>query len=208
MERGRRNKLIGIGAAVILVLVVWAWATRGNNVETVKVRLGDITQTVEDVGFVRAVEESGLYATQSASVARLDFEVGQAVKRGQAVVILENLELKVQVSETDSSLTQAEATSSSLASSLRVAELGLKNAQDSLERTKVLYDSGAVAPTDYEKALLEVKVPGPGGGTGVTAGGSFRSDEGLRENPLPPGVRENELVMKESGRWGDPEPSR
>ena len=197
MERGRRNKLIGIGAAVILVLVVWAWATRGNNVETVKVRLGDITQTVEDVGFVRAVEESGLYATQSASVARLDFEVGQAVKRGQAVVILENLELKVQVSETDSSLTQAEATSRSLASSLRVAELGLKNAQDSLERTKVLYDSGAVAPTDYEKALLEVE----GARAGVEELVSQREAvsaqiEGLRETRSHLAVRENELVMK------------
>ncbi len=157
MERSRRNKIIGIGAAVVLALVIWSLATRGNDVETVKVRVGDITQTVEDIGYVRANEESGLYATQTATVARLNFEVGQPVKAGETVVVLENLGLKVQLSEVESSLAQAEATSRAAFSSLRLAEMGLKNAQDNLDRTKVLYDSGAVSRTDYEKALLEME---------------------------------------------------
>ena len=129
MERSRRNKIIGIGAAVVLVLVIWSLATRGNDVETVRVQVGDIIQTVEDIGYVRATEESSLYATQAATVAQLNFEVGQPVKAGQVVMVLENRELKVQVADTESALSQAEATSRALVSGLRLAEMGLKNAR-------------------------------------------------------------------------------
>jgi HlyD family secretion protein len=181
MERSRRNKIIGIGAAVVLV----------------RVQVGDIIQTVEDIGYVRATEESSLYATQAATVAQLNFEVGQPVKAGQVVMVLENRELKVQVADTESALSQAEATSRALVSGLRLAEMGLKNAQDNLERIKVLYDSGAVSRTDYEKALLEVE-----GANAAVAGQKSQLQavsaqiEGLKETRAHMTAREDELVLK------------
>lgn len=197
MERGRRKMIIGAGAAVVLVLVICALATRGNDVETVKVRVGDITQTVEDMGYVRATGELNLYATQAATVAQVSFEVGQSVKSGQTVVVLENLELKVQLSDTASSLTQAEANSRSITSSLQLAELSLKNAQDNLERTKVLYDSGAVPSTDYEKALLEVeKARAAVEGQKSQLEAVSAQVEGLKEARGHLAAREDELVLK------------
>lgn len=157
MERGRRNLIIGIGVVAVLALVIWGAAYRGSDVETVKVRVGDITQTVEEIGYVQATAESGLYAPQAASVAQLNFEAGQAVKAGQTVAVLENLELKVQVSDVESGLTQAEATSRAVTSGIRLAEMELKDARDKLERVKVLFDSGAVSRTEYEQAVLLVE---------------------------------------------------
>ncbi|MGE5544408.1 MAG: efflux RND transporter periplasmic adaptor subunit [Bacillota bacterium] len=197
MERGRRNKIVGAGAAVVLILVFWAFANRGNDVETVKVRVGDITQTVEDVGYVRAKGESGLYATQAATVAQINFEVGQSVNAGEVVLVLENLELKAQVSDIESNLIQAEATSRSTASRLQLAKSGLKNAQDNLERIKVLYDSGAVSLTDYEKAMLEAE-------SARAAVEELEAQleavsariQGLKEARSHLAARENELVLK------------
>ncbi|NLW44828.1 MAG: efflux RND transporter periplasmic adaptor subunit [Syntrophomonadaceae bacterium] len=197
MERGRRNKLIIAGAAVVLILAVWAFANRGNDLETVKVRVGDITQTVEDVGYVRAKGEAVLYATQAATVARLDCEVGQAVKAGEVVAVLENLELKAQVADIEANLVQAEASSRSAAYRLQLAELALSNARDNLERVKVLYESGAVSLADYEKARLDME----------SARAAVEEQEaqleslsariqGLRETRGHLAARENELVLK------------
>ncbi len=197
MERSRRNKLIIAGAAVVLILAVWAFANRGNDVETVKVQVGDITQTVEDVGYVQAKGESVLYATQAATVARLNCEVGQAVKAGEVVAVLENLELKAQVADIEANLIQAKASSRSAAYRLQLAELALNNARDNLERVKVLYESGAVSLADYEKAQLEME----------SARAAVEEQEaqlealsariqGLKETRGHLAVRESELVLK------------
>jgi HlyD family secretion protein len=199
MEWGRRNKTIIAAAAVVLILVVWAFASRGDDVETVKVQAGDITRTVEDVGYVRAKGESVLYATQAATVARINFEVGQEVKAGEVVAVLENLELKAQVTDIESNLIQAEASSRSTAYRLQMAELALNNARDNLERVKVLYESGAVSLTDYEKVLLEAE----------SARAAVEEQEaqleavsariqGLKETRSHLASRENELVLKSS----------
>ncbi len=156
MERGRRNLIIGIGAAAVLALVIWG-VSRGNDVETFNVQTGDIIQTVEEIGYVQATTESGLYAPLAASVAQLNFEAGQMIKAGQTVAVLKNLELKVQMSEVESNLSQVEATSRALTSGLRLAEMELKNAQDKLERVKILFDSGAVSRTELEETQLLVE---------------------------------------------------
>lgn len=197
MERGRRNIIIGAGMAVVLILVIWAIANRGNDVETVKVRVGDINQTVEDIGYVRATRESGLYASQTASVASLNLEVGWPVKAGQVVAVLENLDLKVQMSDIDSRLIQAEATSRATTSSLQLAEMGLKNARDSLERTRVLYESGAVSRTDYEKAQLEVESARATVEEQKSQLEAVSAQiQGLKETRIHLAARETELVLK------------
>ena len=144
MERGRRNKLIIAGAAVVLILAVWAFANRTiGNSESAG---GDITQTVEDVGYVRAKGSSPLRDAGRATVARLDCEVGQAVKAKWW-----RLEARSSGSgrRHKANLVQAEASSRSAAYRLQLAELALQPGTGTSQGR-----IGAVSLADYEKARL------------------------------------------------------
>lgn len=153
----KRNRKIWIGAGLLVVIVLAAFAmySGGTEAETVTVSRGDIVRTVEDTGYVRAVTSRDLYATQSARVVELPVEIGQAVKQGQTLVVLDNPDLAVQVDETRSQLAQAESALDAAGAALERARMEAEDALNNFQRVEQLYQVGAVSKTEYEKARLQ-----------------------------------------------------
>ncbi|MDH7480165.1 MAG: biotin/lipoyl-binding protein, partial [Syntrophomonadaceae bacterium] len=155
MPRNRRTYLIA--GLVVLLVLVFIIARGGTEVEMVQVQPGSITRTVVDTGYVQAATDYELYATQSARVAETPVEAGQAVQPGQTLVVLENLDLSMQISEARSQLSQANAAVAAARIALRTAQLELEQARENRERIKQLLDAGGATPVEYERAQVQVE---------------------------------------------------
>lgn len=156
MKRSRKIYL-GAGILVALTLVVLVMNGGGKEAETVQVRQGNITRAVVDTGIVQHPTSYDLQATQSARVVQVPIETGQLVKQGQTLVVLENLDLAVQMSDVRSQLSQAKTTASGAQAALERIQLELKDATDNFDRQQQLYQAGAIARADYDKARLQVE---------------------------------------------------
>lgn len=155
----KRKKKIFLGVAVLAALAVaaLAFAGGGQEVETARVERGGISRTVEDSGYVQPATDYGIHATQSARVAQVPVEAGQAVKQGQTLVVLENLDLSLHLSEVRSQLSQAATSVSGARAALERVRLELDDARENLKRVEELYQAGAVSRAEYDKALLQVE---------------------------------------------------
>jgi len=156
MKRNRKVYL-GAGILVALTLVVLVMNSGGKEAETVQVRQGNITRVVVDTGTVQHPTNYDIQATQSARVVQVPVETGQLVKQGQALVMLENLDLTVQMSDVRSQLSQAKTTASGAQAALERIQLELKDATDNFDRVQQLFQAGAIARADYDKARLQVE---------------------------------------------------
>ncbi len=157
MKRKRKVYLIGAiilaGLAATAMKMLWG----GQEVMVLQVRPGTITRSVTDSGYVQPAVDFDIHATQSARVAEVLVETGQAVKAGQVLVTLENLDLSVQISDLRSQLSQAQTAAQSARAALERTRLELVDAGDNLKRMEELYGAGAVSRAEYEKAVLQVE---------------------------------------------------
>ncbi|AZK60664.1 efflux RND transporter periplasmic adaptor subunit [Candidatus Desulforudis audaxviator] len=126
------------GAAAVPVFVAQA--------EMGRLSRGDVL-----TGKVAPRTEVKLVPKMAGKVAAVTVDVGDRVRAGQTVVLLDAVELRAQ-------LTQAEAGVAAAESGLFQAELAFKQAQADYERMKFLHDQGAIPDADFEKAELNFKL--------------------------------------------------
>ncbi len=154
----RKKILLLLGIMVILALTAIIMVKNGGiEAETIQAGTGDIIEAVEDTGYVQPATKYDLQAAQNAKIIRVPVENGQRVKKGQALVILENLDLAIQISDTRSQLNQTAASISASQAAVDRTQLELKNAADNLERTRQLFEAGATTTVDLEAAQLKVE---------------------------------------------------
>jgi HlyD family secretion protein len=155
----KRKTVIYLVLAVLAVmaLAVWSYASGGTEVETVQAKQGGIIRTVTDTGYVQAAADYDIHATQSARVVEVPVETGQAVERGQTLAVLENLDLAVQISDVHSQMSQAAVAANGARAALERLQLDLKDSQDNLDRSQVLFQAGAISQVDFDKAKLQVE---------------------------------------------------
>ncbi|TYO97446.1 efflux RND transporter periplasmic adaptor subunit [Desulfallas thermosapovorans] len=130
---------------------------RGIEADTVRVVKGDITRVVEDTGYVQPSTKYDLQATQNARVIQVPVVIGQQVHKGQVLVVLENLDLDMQIADTQAQLNQTAASIAAARAAVDRTRLELENAANYLERLRELFASGAVAEVDFEAARFKVE---------------------------------------------------
>lgn len=158
VAKKRKKMFLLIGAVVILAIITTATVLNGGTeAETVQARTGDIIRSVEDTGYVQPATNYDLHAVQNARVVQVPVDTGQQVKAGQPLVVLENLDLSIQIEDTRSQQSQTAASISAAQAAVQRLELELKNARENLERSKELYESGAVTMVAFEEARLKVE---------------------------------------------------
>ena len=153
----RKKFYLGGGVLAVLVVVFLALTGGGQEVEIVEAQKGSLTRTVADSGYVQPATDYDLHATQSARVVRVPVETGQAVKEGQTLLVLENLDLSLQLSDVRSQLTQANTAAAGARAGLERVQLELDDVRANLERVEQLYQAGASAKAEYDKARLQVE---------------------------------------------------
>jgi RND family efflux transporter MFP subunit len=157
-----KNKKVFIGvfvvviAAVFIFRIVQAKFSRGENQEetTARVSLLDVDKYQDEevfvytTGKVESLEQLDIKSELSAKVARVNFKIGQAVKKGQTILEMDNSILSAQLSQAQAGLNQRIAGASD--EDIKIYQTAVDLAKADLEKTKA---DNKQAISSYEIAL-------------------------------------------------------
>lgn len=153
----KKKIFLGAGILVVLAIIGSVITGGGTEVETVEVKTGGIAQAVIDTGYVQAASDYVLQTTQNVRVVDTPVERGQAVQPGQTLVVLENLDLALQISEAQSQQAQANAAAAGAKSALERARIELADSEENLSRVQRLFEAGAASQADYDRARTQAE---------------------------------------------------
>lgn len=142
--------------AILLALTLaglgYYWGTAATEVETYKVTQGDILHTVTDTGYVQAARKFDVYATQGGRVDSMPVKVGENIKKGQIIMVLQNRDLAMSSSQLQIQLSQAQAAAAAAEAGIIQGQLDLQDAQSEFDRDQELYNAGAISRVEYDAA--------------------------------------------------------
>ncbi|WP_069649912.1 efflux RND transporter periplasmic adaptor subunit [Caloranaerobacter ferrireducens] len=163
-----KKKGLIIGVIIILVISAFVIANsigKAKEAEVYKVSKGDIVEYIDETAQVKSESDRMIYSKIMGDVDEIKVEVGDRVKKGDILVIIntDNIELEIKslkarlealkatykeaVKEPDKELiNQAEAR-------VRSAKILLDEAMRNYENSKKLYESGAISFDQYKTAL-------------------------------------------------------
>ena len=141
-----KNKKVwmGIGAVVIIALVVWMCSGGKKeekvSFETAKVAKQDIKTSITATGTIEPVTSVTVGTQVSGIVAKLYVDYNSVVKKGQVIAELDKTNLISELNTSKANLSSAQST--------------LNYEQANYNRYKTLYDKGLVSADEYENARL------------------------------------------------------
>ncbi len=134
--------------AVLLVFFISGCADRNaNKIKTVATAAAgnqELETTLELSGVLVPEQTVDISSKISGQVVKLGFHVGSAVKAGDILMRLDTEALKAQLMQAEAGLQSAEAAVQSVQNQASLAKINLNAAQKSYDRTKTLYEAGAV----------------------------------------------------------------
>ncbi|TEB04066.1 putative efflux system component YknX [Pelotomaculum schinkii] len=197
MKRKRRIYVWGGIALAVLTVAAQLLMRGGQEVAAVKVQTGSVNRTVTDSGYVQPASDFNIHATQTARVTQVVAEAGQPVKQGETLVVLENLDLSLQISDTQSQIAQAGSTAAGARAAVERLNLELKDASDNLDRVQELFKGGAVSRADYDKAVLLVETCRQNlNEQSSKLDSALAQEAGLRQTLSQLSAKEGQLVVK------------
>ncbi len=176
-RRSRRKPWLVAGAAAVVVvgLAIWVgagWMTGGRSIDASRLRIaevkrGDLVRDLSADGRVIAANSPTLYAIAGGTVT-LKVVAGDAVKKGQALAVIDSPELRSRLVQEQSTLASLQAEAGRAALDARLlrsaaqkaldqAQIDRVAAQRDLQRYQRGFEGGAVAQVDVAKAQDTVK---------------------------------------------------
>jgi RND family efflux transporter MFP subunit len=104
------------------------------------VKTDTIIESFQSVGELKAMEEYEVMTGQSGIVEAIYVDVGDTVKKGQSLFKLENKNLITNVNNNESSLR----------TQMNILEIAMKDAKESYENNKILFQSGAISQMEMD----------------------------------------------------------
>ncbi len=153
-----KRKLL-VGAVILIVIVAAAGLVltdKGQKVYAVKAEKNDISQNVEEIGYVQSADTARLQSQTNGKVVQVNVQAGDRVVQGQQLVIIENVDLKLSIESAESQLAQAQTALAAAQISLRSANQELAAAQRDLQRKEQLQQAGALPQAEYDEAMARV----------------------------------------------------
>jgi len=138
--------------AITLAGLGYYFGTAATEVETVTVSQGGILHTVVDTGYVQAAQKFDVYATQGGRVVSLPVKVGQNIKKGQVMMVLQNRDLSMSSNQLQIQASQAQAAAAAAEAVIEQGRLDLEESQSEFARAQELYNAGAISQVDYDAA--------------------------------------------------------
>ncbi|MBN1474920.1 MAG: efflux RND transporter periplasmic adaptor subunit [Syntrophaceae bacterium] len=157
----RRKLLIAGFSLLVIMLIVYGFLPKRQEVDLVSVQRGDFQVTIEEEGKTRLKQRYTVSSPSAGYMRRVDLKVGDAVKKGQTLVVLEPLRSQALDPR---SRAQAQLSASAAQSALEAAiEKECAAASDSeyagkrLERMSNLFSKGYIAKDQFEQTDTEAK---------------------------------------------------
>ncbi|MBR9915698.1 MAG: efflux RND transporter periplasmic adaptor subunit [Algicola sp.] len=148
----RTKIIIAVIIAVLLALVVGSkmglFGKKGNfkEVETKKVALIDIVETVSATGKIQPEVEVKISSEVSGEILDLPFKEGQQVKKGDLLV-------RVNPDLIQSAVNRSQASYQNVRAGLEQAEASLREAKANYDRSKALFERGVISKADWDRAV-------------------------------------------------------
>ncbi|MFA6147148.1 MAG: efflux RND transporter periplasmic adaptor subunit [bacterium] len=176
----RQRVLLILLLLLAALALLWAFLPRPVPVETVKASRGPLRVTVEEEGKTRLRDRFVVSAPVAGYVRRVDLDVGDAVKRGQAVagidpVRAEGLDPRTRAIA-QARVSTAEAALRTAAERVREAQASDEYASARYERTRRLADAGLTPKDALEQAASEAKRASAAARSAVEAEDGARHD--------------------------------
>ena len=156
----KKKKLLIITTALILLIIILIigkkanWFGQNNDViavETQKVTPITLTQKVSATGKIQPELEIKLSSEVSGEIIELPIKEGQMVKKGDLLV-------RINPDIYQSVVKRSTASLETVRASLQQPESNFKEAQESYNRNKILFDKGVISKSDWDKATSTYEV--------------------------------------------------
>jgi RND family efflux transporter MFP subunit len=157
MKLFKKSAKVLIFIAFVLFLIYW-FNFKPYPADHFTVKKCEIKNTVMGTGVLDAKTKAIVSSRISGRIKSIPVDQGDRVKAGQAVVLLDDEELKMQVDLAEAALTTAKATMKKLKYDLDYARAVLDNARKVYNRYSKLIIEKIVSQTDYDKSIENLKV--------------------------------------------------
>ncbi len=162
MQVNTRRRIVVISIMALVVLAVaYGFMPRPVPVDVVKAARGPFRVTIDEEGKTRVKDRFVLSAPVSGYMRRVELDVGDRVKKGQAVVVLEPMRSDVldprRRAEAEAAVSSARAVLSSAEENARAATADAEYARLRLERSRKLYDQGYIARDVFDQSESEAR---------------------------------------------------
>ena len=139
-------------------------------VEIVPVRQGNISKEIRFTGSIEASTEVKVFPKITATIEAMNVELGEPVKKGDFIALLESEESRAQVAQAEAALQVMRARWAQMEVGARSEEIALaedlvakakanlKNAEDNYKRLKALFNRGVIAKREFDSAELAYTV--------------------------------------------------
>ncbi|WP_262733236.1 efflux RND transporter periplasmic adaptor subunit [Gaetbulibacter sp. NE] len=146
-------KILVLSAIALIILLIIGskaglFGKKGNfkEVETKKVALVDIIETVSATGKIQPEVEVKISSEVSGEILELPFKEGQEVNKGDLLV-------RINPDLIQSAVNRSQASYQNVRAGLEQAEANLKQAKADYDRNKVLFEKGVISKADWDKAI-------------------------------------------------------
>lgn len=165
----KKKYLIAAGVIIIVIIASLLLGRQTDELETSKVKIGSIKNTIEETGIVFSKRVNTFYSDMSQKVDTLNVSVGDKVKKGDVILVYENnydleieranKQIEVITASYNESVKGADFQEiSNVKLNISTIEANLGFARSNLEKIKTLYENNAVSRVEYDEAVNNVAV--------------------------------------------------
>lgn len=165
----KKKYLIAAGVIIIVIIASLLLGRQTDELETSKVKIGSIKNTIEETGIVFSKRVNTFYSDMSQKVDTLIVSAGDKVKKGDVILVYENnydleieranKQIEVITASYNESVKGADFQEiSNVKLNISTIEANLGFARSNLEKIKTLYENNAVSQVEYDEAGNNVAV--------------------------------------------------
>jgi RND family efflux transporter MFP subunit len=133
-------------------------------VEVIPVNQGEIARIIQFTGSIEADAQVQVFPKLSATINKMSVDLGDRVKKGEVIAVLDSEELRAQLSQTEAALAVLRANWAQMEKGARSEEIaqaedlvkkataGLREAESNYRRMKDLYDKGGISEKQFESS--------------------------------------------------------
>jgi HlyD family secretion protein len=157
----RRRILIISIVLIVVFFLFYGYLPKTQDVDIVSVVRGPLHVTIEEEGRTRLKERFSISAPTAGYMRRVNVKVGDSVKKGQTVAVLEPLQSQAldprSRATAQSSVTSAEASLKSAQERERVAIADADYLEQRRDRLKALYDKSSISKDQFDQINSEAR---------------------------------------------------
>jgi HlyD family secretion protein len=162
MNHALRRKILVISVLLIVViLLVYGFLPKAQEVDIVSVKRGPLQITIEEEGRTRLKERFTISAPTAGYMRRINAKVGDTIKKGQIVAVLEPLQSQAldprSRATAEATVSAAEASLKAAVERERVTTADASYTEQRRERLKSLYDKGSISKDQFEQIDSEAQ---------------------------------------------------